>query len=1390
MEAAVVSSTEGVVHILLGKLGEFLSDKYVLLSGVRHEIQELKDDLESMNACLRDLAAAGDYHQTQQTRTWMKQVREVAYDAEDCIDSFRYHVGGDRYRDEDLAGWLRRTVLRPLTTLRAMYKLAVEVQSLKARALMVSERRLRYKLEPPAAASSSGEYAPRCYDDLDRRLPALSVDESRRRPQQDQSRPQAAGHGRRRRRLGPPEGGVHRRLRRPRQDDAGGDGVQEPRGAGHPAQGIRDGDPELQPSSSAGIVGGAALRANARFTLLHEEDDHGSRRILRGIETKDIPQLLAHCSTHLRDKRYFVVVDDVWSLEDWASLKPAFPDNDIHSRVVITTRNRQVAESCCSLPVDRVYSMDVLQDDQSRKLFFNTVFRSNKCPAGYRRLETISGNILAKCGGLPLAIVSVGGMLAQAENKTPAEWMKVCDRLGSRLSTSAMMERMRRIMSLSYHDLLYHLKACFLYLSVFREGYEIKRGPLVRRWAAEGFVGGRRECTPEEAAGKYLDEFVGRSIVTPTRVVSNGVVRCCKVHDIMLEMMTEKCMEENFISLLGSPSKHGHQQHAMMVAAGHDKIRRLSVHGAHTSQGKQAGGVHDKHLCRRRIKKDEEQDDVLSSGDLSCVRSLLMLRCIEKPIPVISFAKLKLIRVLDLEGCRWLSNHDLEDICKLSLLRYLSLRDTGVQRLPRLIGRLKELLTLDIRETDVRALPETITRLGRLRHLLAGRYRYYTRSHRVKLFEPFEAVTIPPGLAAMGSLQTIAHANIASSSIAMGELGDLPGLTKLCVMNCEEGPSKWEPFVISLNKLSYSLRSLSILHWQYDNAGLEALLDLTSPPIFLEKFFLWGKLSTLPSWVSHLSNLVDLCLRENFLNGEVIIEQLGKLPSLLSLKLYRASYLGRELRFREKLFPRLKQLIVDNLPNIEELSFQGGAPQLERLTLAVLKKPEDGIFGIDKLPMLKEVEFYGHIMIDSVVAEMLHTERIPPARSPQPWKLAVVVSSTEGVVRILLAKLGDFLSDKYVLLTAVPPRDTGAQGRPREHERLPPRPRRRRRRRPDPADEDVDEAGEGGVAYNAEDCIDGFWHHRGRHYRGDEGLVAGWLRRTVIQPLETLRAMHKLALDVQSLKARALKVSERRLRYKLEPPATATAAWTVPSYDDLDRRLPALNMDESRGPASWASAARRKPSSSCWRTVVIMAATTTRRRLAGRWSISIVGFGGLGKTTLAATVYNSPIDGAGDPAPGVRDGVPELRPPRAAGVVAEAARRDAIDERSAQMEAPQPSLPQAIPSVIHGERELCIPENLFRRLKHLIVDNLPNLDELSFQGGAPELGRLTLPFLKEPADGIVGIDKLLRLKEVEFFGHTTVDSVVEGMVDVYKAHPNRPRVYRNDRPMEDSESSS
>uniref|UniRef100_A0A0D9UZH4 Rx N-terminal domain-containing protein n=1 Tax=Leersia perrieri TaxID=77586 RepID=A0A0D9UZH4_9ORYZ len=990
MEAAVVSSTEGVVGILLRKLGDFLCDKYVLLAGVCHEIQELKDDLESMNACLRDLAAAGDYAQTEQTRTWMKQVREVAYDAEDCIDNYWYHRG-HHYHDESLvASWLRRTVIQPLETLRAMYKLAIEVQSLKARTLKVSERRLRYKLEAPATTSppmiavdspGAGRYT--TYDDLDRRLPALNIDESRLVGLRSKTK------------------AILKIL-----EDGGGDQSAAARrkvvsivgfgGLGKTTlaatvynsptvQGIqhrafvtvsRNCDLRALLESLLKQLTQTPLMMRDPRRYCDQEMAAGDHDLLRGIETWDISQLITMCSFLLEDKRYFIVLYDLWNPVDWENLKIAFPDNDKQSRVLITTRDRHVAENCCSDLCDRVHEMEPLPIQQSRKLFFNRVFQSDECPLQHKSLEKISEEILTKCGGLPLAIVSIGGMLARTENRTPAEWSKICARLGYGLGTNAALRGMRRILSLGYHDLPYHLKACFLYLSVFREGYEIKRGPLVRRWAAEGFISGTHEWNPEEAAEKYLDEFVKRSIVTPTRVASSGVVRCCKVHDIMLEVVTAKCIQENFISFLGNSQ---HECNEMMVV-GHDKIRRLSIHGAQKPHGadKTWEQYDDDNPLRRKKKKkkklqtrNKDSQDIVPSINFPCARSLLMLGCIIKPLPVINFAHLKLLRVLDLEGCRWLSNQDLHDICRLALLRYLSLRDTGVSWLPKLVGRLEELMTLDIRETHIRVLPETITRLGNLKHLLAGRYRYYTRTHRVKIFEPMEAMTLPCGLGRMRSLRTISHVDVASSFSTMHELCELPWLTKLCAFNSEEGGNKWGRFAASLSKLSSSLRKLSIIHWRNGDSGLEAFMELTSPPVFLQKFYLWGRLSALPQWISHLSNLVDLSLRENFLDGEMVMEQLGRLPNLLSLKLYHQSYMGRVLHIRENLFHRLKQLIVDNLPNLDELGFQGGAPELERLTLAFLKEPVDGIVGIDKLPRLKEVEFFGHIIVDSVVEGMV-----------------------------------------------------------------------------------------------------------------------------------------------------------------------------------------------------------------------------------------------------------------------------------------------------------------------------------------------------------------------------------------------------------------------------------
>uniref|UniRef100_M1C8U1 SNKR2GH5 protein n=1 Tax=Solanum tuberosum TaxID=4113 RepID=M1C8U1_SOLTU len=46
----------------------------------------------------------------------------------------------------------------------------------------------------------------------------------------------------------------------------------------------------------------------------------------------------------LKERKYLVVVDDVWQKEAWESLKRAFPDSKNGSRVIITTRKEDVAE--------------------------------------------------------------------------------------------------------------------------------------------------------------------------------------------------------------------------------------------------------------------------------------------------------------------------------------------------------------------------------------------------------------------------------------------------------------------------------------------------------------------------------------------------------------------------------------------------------------------------------------------------------------------------------------------------------------------------------------------------------------------------------------------------------------------------------------------------------------------------------------------------------------------------------------------------------------------------------------------------------------------------------------------------------------------------------------
>ncbi|XP_073126399.1 putative disease resistance RPP13-like protein 3 [Henckelia pumila] len=122
--------------------------------------------------------------------------------------------------------------------------------------------------------------------------------------------------------------------------------------------------------------------------------------------TQDELGLRLHRS--LFDRRYFIVMDDVWSVEVWDGMKRFFPDNNNGSKVMITTRLTNVADDFCSCVPHQLHLLD---EDQSWALFCDKVFGPKSCPPEFEKVGKI---IVRNCGALPLAIVVISGLLAKS----------------------------------------------------------------------------------------------------------------------------------------------------------------------------------------------------------------------------------------------------------------------------------------------------------------------------------------------------------------------------------------------------------------------------------------------------------------------------------------------------------------------------------------------------------------------------------------------------------------------------------------------------------------------------------------------------------------------------------------------------------------------------------------------------------------------------------------------------------------------------------------------------------------------------------------------------------------------------------------------------------------
>ena len=559
------------------------------------------------------------------------------------------------------------------------------------------------------------------------------------------------------------------------------------------------------------------------------------------MESWDEDQLIRTLRRFLADKRYFIVIDDIWDATTWSIIRCALPENMNGSRVITTTRIVTVATACCSNSYDYLYKMKLLSDEESRKLFFRRVFGSEDgCPT---YLEDVSAEILTRCGGLPLAIISISSLLASQPKMLKGQWEDILNSLGSNFEVHPTLDGMRKILNLSYTNLPHYLKTCMLYLGIYPEDYTINKNDLVRQWLAQGFTSISHVRDPEAVAEGYFNELVNRSIVQPVDTDHNDEVLSCKVHDMMLDLIMHKCREENFITAVDDLQ-------ALIGLQGN--VRRLS-------------------LCLDGV----IDGTTLGTTQLSQVRALARFGISTYTPPLSEF---KHLRILTLEFPTRLVTLDLTGMCHLFLLRYLKVVAAyGEIVLPRKIQRLEQLETLELRtyEYSVVQVPSDIVHLRQLLHLIV----------------PI-GISLPSRIGSMKSLRTLRGFDLGMNSVEnIRDLGGLTNLKDLEICRVYRKQLDETEAAKLMNILRFSLEKLCNLRYlcmesYLPSACSDALGSLSASPRLLRRLHLRGcMLSRVPEWIHELHNLYDLALgvKELLDDGVGIIAQLH---SLIHLHLY------------------------------------------------------------------------------------------------------------------------------------------------------------------------------------------------------------------------------------------------------------------------------------------------------------------------------------------------------------------------------------------------------------------------------------------------------------------------------------------------------------------------